>query len=377
MSVNDRRPSSLYLGVCLTAASAILFEVALTKVFSVTMWYHFAYLAVSLALFGLGAGGLGAFFAQNYLDRRFPAVLKHLASLQAASLILSIITVLGIPCGDIASPAGILKLGIIFLVCAVPFFLVGMCLSLAIRHYAEHVSRIYFSDLLGSAFACFLFYAAISLFSGPAVVLIAAAICFAASIVFVERGGSREMRTRAVVLIVATLALFALDACSDVFRVRYTKTYKEREDVLFEKWSPLARITVYPTLFFRANPDNPFGWGLSRKYRPDRPLRQLWIEQDACAGTPITQFREDFRELRHLAYDVTSFVYHVLPHAQDVFIIGSGGGRDVLSALAFGVPRIKACDINPVIVDLVKRKYRNFAGNVYGLPNVDVQVAEG
>ena len=72
-----------------------------------------------------------------------------------------------------------------------------------------------------------------------------------------------------------------------------------------------------------------------------------------------------------------SFVYHVHSQAKNTFIIGAGGGRDVLAALSFQVPSIKACDINPIIVNIVKDRYKEFAGNIYDLPGVDVDIAEG
>src|SRR5271170_4110890 len=47
-----------YIGLFLTALATILFELLLTRIFCVTMWYHFAFMAISLAMFGMTFGSI-------------------------------------------------------------------------------------------------------------------------------------------------------------------------------------------------------------------------------------------------------------------------------------------------------------------------------
>lgn len=49
---------SHYWGIFLVGFSILILEITLTKIFSVTLWYHFSYLVISLAMFGVGFGGL-------------------------------------------------------------------------------------------------------------------------------------------------------------------------------------------------------------------------------------------------------------------------------------------------------------------------------
>src|SRR5947199_8942341 len=49
---------STYAGLFLTTLSLLQLELFLTRIFSVTMWYHFAFMAISLAMFGLAAGAV-------------------------------------------------------------------------------------------------------------------------------------------------------------------------------------------------------------------------------------------------------------------------------------------------------------------------------
>src|SRR6476660_4764601 len=58
-----------FLGLFLIALATLMYEILLTRIFSVTMWYHFAFVAVSIAMFGMTAGAAIVFV----FPRRFPA----------------------------------------------------------------------------------------------------------------------------------------------------------------------------------------------------------------------------------------------------------------------------------------------------------------
>src|SRR5208282_4623668 len=60
---------ALLAGLALTSFAALLLELALTRLFSVVLFYHFAFLAISIALLGLGAGGVFAYLLKKRLAR--------------------------------------------------------------------------------------------------------------------------------------------------------------------------------------------------------------------------------------------------------------------------------------------------------------------
>src|SRR5438046_9730984 len=60
---------AILAGIAATSAGLLMTELALTRIFSVTMYYHFAFLAISIALFGLSASGVFAFAARRWLGR--------------------------------------------------------------------------------------------------------------------------------------------------------------------------------------------------------------------------------------------------------------------------------------------------------------------
>lgn len=376
--MTDAPKTALYLGVFLTSLSAVVFEVTLTRIFSVTLWYHFAYFVVSMALFGLGAGGFAAFLLRRQVVDRFPRILTEAAALQFASIVLCAVVILNFKFSIGFSAQGLTHFLLAYLVCSLPFICTGFILSAAFRNLPQETPALYAVDLAGSAVGCILFIAAISWVSGPAVVILAALLGLSALQSFSQFSRRRlPLRAEVGLTAVAVATLLALNA-TDLFRVKFAKRYDEKElasRIVLEKWSPLARITVYDRPFFAADPNRPFMWGASPTYGFPRPVSQLWVEQDASAGTPITRFRGDFSEVKHLRFDITSFVYHVKPGAR-TFIVGAGGGRDVLTALSFQSPQVKACEINPVIVDVVKNRFREFTGGLYELPQVSVEVAE-
>src|SRR4051812_22231145 len=54
-------------GVAGISAALLMTELALTRIFSVTMYYHFAFLAISIALFGLSASGVAVYLLRRRL----------------------------------------------------------------------------------------------------------------------------------------------------------------------------------------------------------------------------------------------------------------------------------------------------------------------
>ena len=123
---------------------------------------------------------------------------------------------------------------------------------------------------------------------------------------------------------------------------------------LYEKWNSFSRITV------TGDPDvdeEPFGWGLSPTYPTGRRVRQLFLQIDASASTPLTAFDGNFNQLDYLRYDVTNFVHYIRPEST-VFVAGAGGGRDILSALVFGQKSVLAVEINENILNAVNGRVR-------------------
>src|ERR1044072_1945527 len=183
-------------------------------------------------------------------------------------------------------------------------------------------------------------------------------------------------RSHRIAVLAGAVVLGGSLAWRERFQLHFTRGYSERAiRPLFEQWTPTARLTVFPWVFWINKPENAFGWGMGAKYVP-HPLQQLWLEQDGSAGTPITRYSGDPKQLEHLAWDVTSVGSQIF-HPREVCVIGAGGGRDILTALSNGAQRVTAVEINPHTIQLVSGRFGDFSGDVYHLPGVRAVASEG
>lgn len=58
-------PRRVALGVLCTSMALMTSELVVTRIFSVVVWYHFAFLAISVALFGMGAAALAVHLLEH------------------------------------------------------------------------------------------------------------------------------------------------------------------------------------------------------------------------------------------------------------------------------------------------------------------------
>src|SRR4029079_9744451 len=87
--------TTLLAGLGLTSFAALLLELSLTRLFSVVLVYHFAFLAISVALLGLGAGGVAAYVGRRRLAATSTRTIAARASaLQAAASVVALLTVM-------------------------------------------------------------------------------------------------------------------------------------------------------------------------------------------------------------------------------------------------------------------------------------------
>jgi len=364
--------STIYLGISLVAMSTLMVELILIRIFSVTLWYHFAFMAISIAMFGIGASGI---YVYLFAPTRSPD--DTLRRLAVSALVFSATTVIAlviqlqtrfVPSFSLKS---FLLLGQVYLVTAVPFFFSGLCISLALTQFSSQVSKLYFADLAGAGLGCFLVIPILSIFSGPSAVIAASILAAASAYAFASAAQWRSVRYGAAAACALLAVLLAGNDITDVLKIQFVKGHEE-QGVILEKWNPFSRVTLVPWMG-----EGPFqGWGPSRKYNGPQP-KSMMITIDAHAATPIYEFNNDLNSVEALAYDSTAIAYHLKRGGQDALIIGSGGGKDVLTALLFDVKPVYAVEINPSVVEIVKNDYADYSGNLYHRDDVHVIVDEG
>ncbi len=362
------------LGVAALSACLLMIEVSLTRVFSVTIWYHFAFLAISVALFGAGAASVALYLGQARLE---PARTGRTLSLTCAALAL-VIVVSELVLVQVSSrwTATLLgevgKLLVIFTAAAAPFVVGGFALGLAMTRHALHVHRLYFWDLVGAALGCLVVIPWMDAVDAPRVLVSTAAVAGVAGALLAGSGpGPGWARGRTLGLTTAAVIVAALLAAPGAFRVRYAKG--ERLDALrpeFNRWNSYSMVTVLAQHDFR-------GWGMSPTYRGSLP-EQKAVLIDLNALTMLTRFRGDLAEVTSGLHDATAFVHAVHPAPATACVIGAGAGKDVLAALASGARHVTAIELNPLIADgIVRGAYRGYAGGLYDRPDVTLKLGDG
>jgi hypothetical protein len=360
-----------YAGLLLVALSTLMYEILLTRIFSVTTWYHFAFVAISLAMFGMTAGALIVYL----LPERFPveATRRTLARAGVAFpvvLLLSFLTQLSIPFRIHPSIVAIYAIVFTFAVIAVPFVLSGIIVCLALTRYPRSVGRLYAADLVGAAIGCVLLIYTLEVTDGPTAVVFVACLASLGGLFFArDLGVAWLTRTSAVVTL--GLGLFAAGHTwlvwqqFPILRIIYVKAGFEGRP-LYERWNSYSRVRVTGD---PNRPEQPYMWGLSAAYRADRRINQLHMDIDVAAGTVMTRRTDDPLDTEHLRYDVTNVGYYIRP-AADALVVGTGGGRDILSALVFGARSVTGVELNGNIIETTNDRFGDFTGHLDRDPRV-------
>lgn len=345
------------------ATALLAFELVATRLFSVILWNHFAFLAISIALFGLGVAGLAVYLLPEVFS---PA--RALRQMRIAALALPIVLwiVVGVLC---ALPIRMnfnremfVYLTVIFLVAAVPFVVGGLAIALALTHWPGRVNRIYAFDLVGSACGCGLVIVLLHWLDGPSAALALGVLPLVAAL-WLRRSWAVSA------LLACAIAATAINASTNWIRVRIARS-NVQGPMLYERWNAFSRVSVFVSLPWR-------GWWV----RPDTAepaISALGIQIDGEAFTPLLQYRGDLQAVRVVLSDIANVAYHVRPHTERALVIGAGGGKDVLAALVAGTQRVRAVELNPLIaLDVVSDRFRDFSGDLYHLPQVELVVGEG
>ncbi len=354
-------------------------ELALTRLFSVTMYYHFAFLAISIALFGLSASGVAVFLLRRRLERSpTETLLVRCSLLFAVALLIALACLVRLRVGLTFSFDTALRMTAIYLLAGLPFFAGGSAITLALSRYAHRVNVVYAADLIGAAAGCLLLIPVVNLVGATGGVLFAAACGAAASVCFASRDRRRQMIASALAIV--AVAVTGRAVWPTLFDLAVTKGH-ETHRVLFSKWNSFSRIGVYDV--------NYGDWSLSPKFTGKLPDAIL-MDIDSAAATQILRLPNGVRDADYLRYELTALGYLLKGGAATepgapastpgfrALIIGTGGGRDLASALVLGAGHVDGAEINPIIVrDVMQDRFFDYSGRIYGDPRVKVHVEDG
>jgi len=363
------------LSIAIISASALAYEVLLTKLFSIILWHHFAYMIISLALLGYGVSGTFLALAREGLLRHFSTAYIGNIILFSLSSVLCFMLAQQLPFNPLLLEAKqLLWLLCLYLLLALPFFFAANAIGLAIIYYNKEIARIYAADLLGAGLGSLSLLGLLYLFF-PAFILesISLAALLGALVAFKELSIKISMRVGLLFALSLSIPVFSsvgltlklneYKGLSQALRLPGTRIVAERS-------SPLVLLTVVES------PELPLRYAPGLSIASDtEPPPQLGVFTNGDGMSAITKYPETMERLRYLDEQSSALAYH-LGRPQRVLVLGAGGGAEVLQALYHDTKEIDAIEIDPEMVDLVKTEYAAFAGHLYDRENVAVHTAE-
>jgi len=417
------------VAVFLAAAGVLAFEVLLTRVFSVVAWYHFASMAIAVAMFGLSAGGLLPYLLRK--SGRLPAgfsgippslgaALAGMSALATAApyIVLLLFRRYPLRAGRLlsvfhqpyyepfraaaqAAPASdAVQIGILLLLFSLPFVGAGAIFALAFAGKGNE-GKTYLQVMGGSAAGVAAYLFAMRAGSGPAAFAFVAALFALSAAAFATRPGPQnrdvdqnslrtgtEMnrqdcpRTAGVLINVpvlrvvgiaaaaALLALGFLEARYGFAEIRFARGRYE-PGMLWTRWDAVSRVAAYPV----SGEESSKAWGVSPAYTGPVP-EQVGMVVDDTGYTALFGVGKAPDTLDAFRWNVASAAYHIRPGAS-ALIIGPGGGKDILCALSSGARSVTAVEMNPLVVRAADEAFGEFTGSPYAMKGVRTVVAEG
>jgi hypothetical protein len=346
----------LLAGTALASFGSLLLELALTRLFSVVLYYHFAFLAISLAMLGLGAGGVFSYLRRDWMAQwSLRKLASVICALNAGAVLFSLWVALHTPVFLVLELNNMLRLSAIYVSASIPFIFTGLLFSLVFAREAKHVAILYSADLAGGALACLVVVPLLNTLGGPnAVVCAALAIAWAAGI----WADTKMQRKVSLAMVGLLIALIAANHSQRLIDVVYAKG--SSDGYLFDefaRWNAISRVEVL-----------------------SRDGQAKWATIDADAATLLVN--ADPQDPKSISYvkkwAPSSGIPSLLRPTGKYAIIGPGGGIDVLGAVVGGSPDVTGIEINPLIADtIVRGHYADYTRHLYQLPQVHIHVSEG
>ena len=360
----------------------LLFEITLTRMFSIILWYNYAFMAISIAFFGLGIGALTIHLTKNKIKTKDVLPSRILQSAIAFAVSLPIFLFL---IGHLIPPSTSF-LYLFFLASSIPFFFAGMSMAAVYLAMPGEVTKLYFVDLAGAAGATLILDPLLQELGAESLLLFISVLVTCPSLIVaglalnhrqklvkisgIERT-EKKLILYGVILISVSMVLFGVNLSSNILAIPPGEN-KGLHSLLADpsnfkdlstQWNSFSRVDV-----IRHND--------SVNNSGSRFLGSILIDADAL--TPILRWNGSNSDLQWLKNFMDYMPYEISSaNNNSTLVIGGGGGEDVLVALAGGSKSVTAVELNPLIVSAAKRFGGSSAGNLYDRKDVHLFIDDG
>jgi predicted nicotinamide N-methyase len=379
-----------YLGLFLISFAALTAEVALTRLFSFSIWYHFAYMTISVALLGYGASG-SAYYAFPGLTRRgVEDALGRWGLAAALLLLLCLMIVSRVPLdpaelfpGGVfdwrAQPVQFLYLSLFYVAVTAPYFAAGLCITIIFSNAPGRIPQLYFADLVGAAAGCVAAVVLLTPLGAPGVIIFASACMALGAALFswnLQRVRGAALTTVGLIVVFGIPLTYLADVKPSGKKILAQTMKNHDAEVLLSRWNPVYRADIVggkegsPIRIGRWT-----AWGVSDRF-VGKPPENLVITNDGDAATMMYKFDGDFQKLEILDHSLLRLPYLLLDRPE-VLVIGAGGGVDLMVALKNQARHVTGVELNPVTVAALKHDFAAYNGNVFNRPDVTLLVDEG
>src|SRR5918997_1421168 len=431
--------------------SMILFELALTRIFSIVLWYDYAFMAISIAFFGLGIGSFVIHIQKDKIDNPQK---KSIIDLQFTFSSRIVQYAIGY---GISVPVFIFLIGYIpsdtsyiylfYIISSIPFFFAGAGMAIIFLALSEKISKLYFADLIGAALATIILDPIMqSLGAGSALLLTSVVVVgiSACSYFFlitrvtrdqkedtetsysssrphaevdgkevIIKGQKNRLNVLSAITCSGLIILLIVNSTSstNIFEIKpgmskglyYQLNHPSEYQHLSEEWNSFSRVDVTRRIDHQQENENIIsstssiassvqnnntdgsrndesisngGTAVAAADADNATSQELAsIIIDADAATPIYRWDGSLSDVAWIQNYMDYLPYEMID-ANNTLVIGSGGGEDILVALAGGADNVTAVELNPLVVSAVKR-FEGQSGNIYSNDKVELLIDDG
>lgn len=353
---------SYLLGIFIVSMASLLHEFTLTRILSVSLWYHFAFMIISVALLGIGVSGVALSLFPKIMQKPIDKLLTLLAIIYGASVIVTFIVSYYIPIDPFSlftQKVQFVIIPVYYILITIPFFFSGLIISVLLTKFSGEVSKLYFFDLVGAGVSVLAFTILLPFAGGNGTIVFIAALGFLAAMVF----SLRKNNTLFLVSMVLMISVFAfLIKKDDVLKIRVTpnKIYAnyiaERPDLnMFTGWNTISKIDV-----MKEEDASPDGYNV-----------MLAILDEGNATTNIP----NVRKMPPLTkpFDASNLAFVGKDSADKVFIVGSGGGGEVLVSMFHAAKKVTGVEINGLLNEIITSTLAGWTGQlINNNPKVEI-----
>ena len=359
-------PKTANLNILIFSAVVICFEIISTKISSLIFVQNYAYIILSLAILGLGTGGIYSFYKIKSTEESIynAKIFGRFIFLSAISLIFFIILEIYL---SITNPY------IYFILLYIPFIFAGIVYAEFFRNFANAGFKIYASDLIGAALGSIISIYIFKLFNAANTVLFLAVILIILSVHYFKIKKKKQ--------ILLYLALFSFAIFLAVFgkkdllgKIPIGHFYEK--DIYYTYDNPAIKPKIVESR-----------WSLNGRsdlveYNNQNIIKNLFI--DGAAGSQMFKFDGNVANqdklLNNLLFSfstATPMLFLTSEEKKNMLVIGPGGGKEILTGIISNVQNITGVEVNPDFVNIVK-EYSHYNGGIYtNFPNVNIKIAEG